>query len=49
MMTELMRMRGVPLPALSAATGIAMQIGFGGLLIIGIVSAVAALDWRYSS
>ena len=41
--TELMRARGVPLPALSAAAGIATQIGFGGLMIIGVVLAVAAL------
>lgn len=43
MMAELMRVRGVPLPALSAAAGIAMQIGFGGLMMIGVVPAVAAL------
>ena len=43
MMTELMRVRGVPLPAQSAAAGIAMQIVFGGLMIIGVALAVAAL------
>ena len=43
MIAELMRVRGVPLPALSAAAGIAMQIGFGGLMMIDVVPAVAAL------
>lgn len=43
MIAELMRARGLPLPALSSAAGIAMQIGFGGMMIIGFVPAVAAL------
>jgi len=43
MLAELMRTRGVPLPALSATAGIAMQIGFGGLMITGIAQVVAAL------
>ena len=37
-----MSARGLPLPALSVA-GIAMQIGFGGLMIIGVLPAVATL------
>jgi putative oxidoreductase len=42
-LAELMRARGLPLPAISATAGIAMQIGFGGLLIVGIMPAVSAL------
>ncbi|MDQ0464203.1 putative oxidoreductase [Caulobacter ginsengisoli] len=41
--TDMMRARGVPLPALSAGVGIGMQIGLGGLMITGIFPAVAAL------
>jgi DNA-binding transcriptional ArsR family regulator len=40
---ELMSARGLPLPAPSAAAGIAMQIGFSGLMIIGVLPAVATL------
>jgi len=43
LLVELMSARGLPLPALSAAAGIAMQIGFGGLMIIGVLPAVATL------
>ena len=43
MIADLMRARGVPLPALSAIAGIAMQIGFGGLMITGLWPVVAAL------
>ena len=43
MMTDLMRVRGVPLAAHSAAAGIAMQIVLGGLMIIGVALALAAL------
>jgi uncharacterized membrane protein YphA (DoxX/SURF4 family) len=35
MISELLRSRGVPLPAVSATVGIAMQIGFGALLTTG--------------
>jgi putative oxidoreductase len=43
MMAELLRSRGVPLPALSAAVGIAMQTGLGMLMITGLWPVVAAL------
>jgi uncharacterized membrane protein YphA (DoxX/SURF4 family) len=40
---ELLRSRHVPLPALSAVVGIAMQAGFGVLMITGLWPVVAAL------
>jgi putative oxidoreductase len=43
MIAGLLRSRGVPLPSLSAAAGIGMQIGFGVLMITGLAPVVAAL------
>ena len=42
LIAELLRSRGMPMPALSAAVGIAMQIGFGALMMIGLWPSVAA-------
>jgi putative oxidoreductase len=43
MIDELLRANGVPLAGIAAAVGIAMQIGFGALLVSGFFPAVAAL------
>jgi putative oxidoreductase len=40
---ELLAANKVPLSGLAAAIGIAMQIGFGALLLSGFYSAIAAL------
>ena len=41
MIAGLLRSRGIPLPALSAAAGIAMQGGFGAMLMTGLCPVVA--------
>ena len=43
LLVELMSARRLPLPLLAATAGIAMQIGFGGLMVIGVLAAFAAL------
>jgi putative oxidoreductase len=43
MIAELLRTNRFPLPGFLAAVGIAMQIGFGALMVTGYYSAVAAL------
>jgi putative oxidoreductase len=40
---ELLRANGIPLSGLAAGIGIAMQIGFGALMISGFLPTVAAL------
>jgi uncharacterized membrane protein YphA (DoxX/SURF4 family) len=41
--TGLMRARHIPLPPVSAATGIGMQIIFGALLALGVLQTISAL------
>ena len=42
-LTGLMRARSIPLPPISAAIGIGMQIVFGAMLATGLLPVIAAL------
>ena len=43
LIADLMSANKVPLPRLAAAIGIAMQVGFGALMVSGFYTVVAAL------